>query len=348
MDKGFQSVSDFNAWVWSRVQSNYENDALRRLTIDFSRIGEGLDFNVSADIFLSTLAREILARNKTLTRVYFLFDEIDKLAEMSLAEGEARQVATELTWHFRHILSSQPTIGMVFCGSNPARTIFVRSPEAALYNSISNFELTPFGASTDLDKQRSREVVEPGALRGRYKFPDKTLGFLLKVTAGIPYYMKLVAGATYAVAQQTYLMQSDVINGLKALLEKSTGITALDSLDDPGEDELRVLYSRKERDQLLIRAVLYAAADIKSPVSAGPLMVGDLRSERSPLVSRYSMSKSEISAGLESAIQLGYLRRLKDIPAVEFSIPMLGESIRARSGALWAIINDRLEQWTTQ
>ena len=160
--------------------------------------------------------------------------------------------------------------------------------------------------------------------------------------------MKLVAGATYATAQQTYLMQSDVINGLKALLEKSTGVTALDSLDDPGEDELRVLFSRKDRDQLLIRAVLYAAADIKSPVSAGPLMVGDLRSERSPLISRYNLSRADIAAGVESAIELGYLKRLKELTAVEFGIPMLGESIRVRSGALWAMINDKLEQLNAQ
>lgn len=348
LDKRFQSVRDFNNWVWTRLQSNDENEELRNLINDFSRIGERLPFDAGADVFLTTLSKEIINRASSLSRVFFLFDEVDKLAEMHLAEGQAKDVAIELSWQFRHIIASQPTIGMVFCGSNPARTIFVRNADAALYNSIPNFELTPFGMSNELEKRRTREIVEPGVLRGRYKFPEKTLAFLVKITAGIPYYMKLVAGATYAIAQQTYLMQSDVINGLKALLEKSTGVIALDSLDDPGEDELRVLFSRKERDQLLIRAVLYAAADLKSPVSAGPLMVGDLRSERSALVSRYSLSRAEIAAGVESAIQLGYLTRLKDLAAVEFAIPMLGESIRVRSGALWAMINDKLEQLSTQ
>ncbi|WP_438299692.1 hypothetical protein [Pseudomonas sp. NMS19W] len=344
MDKGFQTVKDFNHWLWSRVQSNDENAELRDLIEDFSRIGERLPFDAGADVFISALAKEILSKSKTLTRVYFLIDEIDKLAEMSLSKGDAKNVANEITWQFRHIISSQPNIGMVFCGSNPARTMFVRNPEAALYNSIQNFDLTPFGMGSDLEKRRSREIVEPAQLRGRYKVPDKTLEFLIKVTAGIPYYMKLVAGATYAVSQQTYLMNSDVIHGLTSLLEKSTGVTALDSLDDPGEDELRVLYSREERDQMLIRAVLYAAADIRSPVSGGTLMVGELRSERSPLVARYNLSRADITSGVESAIQLGYLKRHKELAALEFSIPMLGESIRHRSGALWAIINDKLEQ----
>ncbi|APA89004.1 hypothetical protein BJG93_27470 [Paraburkholderia sprentiae WSM5005] len=348
LDKGFQSVKDFNYWVWTRVQSNDENEELRSLISDFARIGERLPFDAGTDVFLTALSKEIISRASSLSRVFYLFDEVDKLAEMHLAEGQAKDVAIELSWQFRHIIASQTAIGMVFCGSNPARTIFVRNADAALYNSIANFELTPFGMNNDLEKRRTREIVEPGVLRGRYKFPEKTLAFLVKITAGIPYYMKLVAGATYATAQQTYLMQSDVINGLKALLEKSTGVTALDSLDDPGEDELRVLFSRKDRDQLLVRAVLYAAADIKSPVSAGPLMVGDLRSERSPLVSRYNLSRAEIAAGVESAIQLGYLKRLKDLAAVEFRIPMLGESIRVRSGALWAMINDKLEQLNAQ
>lgn len=344
MDKGFQTVKDFNHWLWSRVQSNDENAELRDLIEDFSRIGERLPFDAGADVFISALAKEIISKSSTLTRVYFLLDEIDKLAEMSLSKGDAKSVANEITWQFRHIISSQPNIGMVFCGSNPARTMFVRNPEAALYNSIQNFDLTPFGMGSELEKRRSREIVEPAQLRGRYKVPDKTLEFLIKVTAGIPYYMKLVAGATYAVSQQTYLMNSDVIHGLTSLLEKSTGVTALDSLDDPGEDELRVLYSREERDQMLIRAVLYAAADIRSPVSGGTLMVGELRSERSPLVARYNLTRADITSGVESAIQLGYLKRHKELAALEFSIPMLGESIRHRSGALWAIINDKLEQ----
>ncbi|MDR5785440.1 hypothetical protein P9281_02590 [Caballeronia sp. LP003] len=348
LDKGFHSVEEFNRWVWLRVQSNEENGDLRELIDDFSRIGERLPFAAGADVFLTALSKEILNKIPKLTRVYFLFDEIDKLAEMTFSRGKGKEVATELTWQFRHILSSQPAIGIVFCGSNPARQLFVRDPAAALYNSITNFELTPFGTETDLEKHRSREVVEPGVLRGRYRFPDKTLTFLTRITAGIPYYMKLVAGATYGVAKQAYLMPSDVTNGLKALLEKSTGVTALDSLDDPGEDELRVLVARQDEDQLLIRSVLYAAAEIKSPVSSGHLMVRELSSDRSPLVSRYKLSRADINLGLESALQLGYLRRLRDIAAVEFAIPMLGESIRARSGALWAIINDKLEQRSSQ
>lgn len=348
LDKGFQSVEEFNRWVWLRVQSNEENSDLRDLIDDFSRIGEGLPFAAGADVFLTALSKEILNKIPKLTRVYFLFDEIDKLAEMTFSKGKGKEVATELTWQFRYILSSQPAIGIVFCGSNPARQLFVRDPAAALYNSITNFELTPFGTETDLQKHRSREVVEPGVLRGRYRFPDKTLTFLIRITAGIPYYMKLVAGATYGVAKQAYLMPSDVANGLTALLEKSTGVTALDSLDDPGEDELRVLVARQDEDQLLIRSVLYAAAEIKSPVSGGHLMVRELSSDRSPLVSRYKLSRADINSGLESALQLGYLRRLRDIAAVEFAIPMLGESIRARSGALWAIINDKLEQRSSQ
>lgn len=344
MDKGFQTVKEFNHWVWSRTQSNDENSELRNSIPDFARIGEKLPFDAGADIFLSALSKEIIARSEALTRVYFLLDEVDKLAEMTLSAGNAKEVADELTWQFRHIIASQPNIGMVFCGSNPARTMFVRNPKAALYNSIQNFDLTPFGTGSELEKRRSREIVEPAALRGKHKLPDKTLEFLIRVTAGIPYYMKLVAGATYAVSQQKYLMHSDVIHGLASLLSKSTGVTALDSLDDPGEDELRVLYTRDERDQLLIRAVLYSAADIRSPISGGPLMNGELRSIRSPLVGRYNISKSDINAGVESAIQLGYLKRHKELAALEFSIPMLGESIRHRSGALWAIINDKLEQ----
>lgn len=344
MDKGFQTVKDFNHWVWSRAQFNDENLELRSGIVDFARIGEQLPFASGADIFLTALAKEIISRSERLTRVYFLIDEIDKLSEMTLSGGIAKDVAVELTWQFRHIISSQPSIGMVFSGSNPARTMFVRNPQAALYNSIQNFDLIPFGTKTELQKKRAREIVEPAVLRGKYKLPDKTLEFLIKITAGIPYYMKLVAGATYAVSQQKYLMHSDVIQGLASLLDKSTGVTALDSLDDPGEDELRVLYTRDERDQLLVRAVLYSAAEIRSPISGGPLMNGELRSHRSPLVGRYNLSKSDINSGVESAIQLGYLKRHKELAALEFSIPMLGESIRHRSGALWAIINDKLEQ----
>lgn len=344
MDKGFKSAKDFNQWVWSRVNFNGENVELRSKLSEFSRIGEKLPFESGADIFLAALSKEIIARSNGLTRVYFLIDEIDKLAEMMLSGGVAKDTAVELSWQFRHIISSQSEIGMVFSGSNPARTMFVRNPQAALFNSIMNFDLIPFGVANDLERRRSREVVEPASLRGRYKLPDKTLEFLIKVTSGIPYYMKLVAGATYAVSQQKYLMHSDVIHGLTSLLNKTTGVTALDSLDDPGEDELRVLYTRNERDQLLVRAVLYSAADIRSPISGGPLMNGELRSPRSPLVSRYSLSKADINSGVDSAVQLGYLKRHRELAALEFTIPMLGESIRHRSGALWAIINDKLEQ----
>ena len=215
----------------------------------------------------------------------------------------------QLMWQLRHVLSSNANIGFVFAGSSLARRFFVESAEAAFYNSIPSLELTPFNNVTPESTLNARKVVMPLRLHGTYKLPDISLKHLLTITAGIPYYMKLVAGATYSVARQQTLLVTDVNRGLESILNKSTGITRIDSLDNPGEDELRTLYASSEIDRIMAKAVLFGIAEMRSPLDQRGVRAGELRGDRSPLVYRYKISRELIDKGISICTNLGYLTR---------------------------------------
>lgn len=205
-------------------------------------------------------------------------------------------------------------------------------------------DLTPFSANTRKAEEFSRMIVEPGNLRGRYYFPPETLGHLIWICSGIPYYMKLLAGATMAVARQRYLLKSDVNTGVQAFLSKKTGIEELDELGgDPGADELRTMALQVDRDKALTRGVLYAVAEMQSPVSGQRLHRGRILGSESPLITRYRIPQELINRGLDMAIELGLLTLSTDeYPEVYFSIPLLGESLRTAKGRNWASIDHQL------
>ena len=187
-------------------------------------------------------------------------------------------------------------------------------------------------------------ITEPGTVRGRYYFSKETLQHLIWICAGIPYYMKLLAGATIALARQRYLLKSDVSDGLQALFEKNCGINQLDEIGgDPGADELRTMALQGERDKVLVRAVLYSVAELHSPAGGGRLHRGRIFGEDSPLVSRYQLSREDIDRGVDIALDLGILATSVDrYPEIYFSIPILGESLRSAKGRNWAAIDHQL------
>jgi len=342
IDRHFESIEKFNQWVWSTLRSGKDNEGLRTRIDGLTRLGECLPFGGGAHDFIRALSELILEKVPSLNRVYFLFDEVDRLAEMQLAGGNLGSTVAQLMWQLRHVISSSPDVGIVFAGSSLARKFFVETSEAAFYNSIPRLELTPFSCFNSADAQNSRKIVMPARLHGLYKLPEHSLKHLLKITAGIPYYMKLVAGATYSVARQPTLLPTDVNRGLSAILRKSTGITRIDSLDNPGEDELRTLYASSDSDRALAKAILFAIAELRSPLDSRGIRLGELRSELSPLIFRYKLSREQIDRGVALCTDLGYLRRSQN-SELEFTIPILGESIRHRCAVLWAEIEEKLE-----
>ena len=341
-DRHFESVEKFNQWLWSTLRSGKDNEAVRRSIEGLTRLGENLPFTAGANDFIQAVSDLIRNKIPNINRVYFLFDEVDRLAEMQLAEGNLGKVVMQLMWQLRHVLSSSAEIGFLFAGSSLARKFFVEASGAAFYNSIPRLELTPFNCASEEEENISRRIVSPTRLKGQYKLPSPSLNHLLDITAGIPYYMKLVAGATYSVSRQSTILPTDVNRGLQSIFGKDTGITRIDSLDNPGEDELRTLYANSETERTLAKAVLFSMAELRSPLDFRAVRIGELRGDKSPLVSRYRISRENIDRGIAICTDLGYLRRINGFE-IEFTIPILGESIRHRNSVLWSGIEDKLE-----
>jgi hypothetical protein len=128
------------------------------------------------------------------------------------------------------------------------------------------------------------------------------------------------------------------------MLAKETGIRSIDMLENPGEDELRTLYAESVDEKVLIKGVLLAVANLRSPISGHPVNVGEIWSEKSPLVVRAGLSREIIEPALTSARDMGFLRTPPSNEyQIEFSIPLLGESMRSRFHILWANIEHKLE-----
>jgi len=346
LTSSFSSSSDFNYWLWRTLNTTAQNKELRECFDNFSEIGRELPFDADSGTFLGELADRLKATsNIPVSRVIYLIDEVDRFASMYFEGGE-KSPAIVVTWQIRELLSHRRDIGFVFAGSSAAKKIFLSRPEAPFYNTILAFELTPFSCKSSRQEDAARAVVMPLRMQGRFQLGKQTLGHLLWVCAGIPYYMKLLAGATMAVAKQPYLLVSDVNAGLRALLDKKIGISSLDDLSgDPGSDELRTIALENKQDMLLTKAVLYAVAEMHSPVSGHRLFQGKLFSAECPLVARYSMPKDKIEQGLELAIDLGILRRATDIHQdISFAIPILGEAIRLSCGSFWGTVEHQLDE----
>jgi hypothetical protein len=158
--------------------------------------------------------------------------------------------------------------------------------------------------------------------------------------------MKLVAGATFAVATQSHILVSDINAGLRALLSKNTNISKLDDMGgDPGADDLRTTITlERSSDGVLVRGVLYAVADLHSPVSGHRVLRGRVSSKESKLSLQYGLSKDSIERGIEICLKLGLLRLSASETTQElfFAIPILGESLRNSSARHWALIDHEL------
>lgn len=347
IDVTFSSAPEFNGWIWKKMVTGDANRELRNLYTDFPSLGRDLPFDADCGTFFSALSDKLLSASSiVLTRAIFLVDEVDRFASMHFEGGHKREAARDIVWQLRNMVGLRKDIGFIFAGSSAAKRIFVTDPESPFFNSISLLDLIPFSTKTKSDEEYSRMIVEPVSLRSRYHFPRETLEHLIWICSGIPYYMKLLAGATMAVARQRYLLRSDVNTGLQAMLAKKTGIEELDELGgDPGSDELRAMALEIDEDKTLARAVLYAVAEMQSPVSGQRLQRGRVLGADSPLVMRYRLSKEQINRGLKIAIDLGLLTLTPDeFPQVYFSIPLLGESLRAAKGRNWAAIDHNLLQ----
>ncbi|UPL05332.1 Archaeal ATPase [Pseudomonas sp. IsoF] len=346
LDEFFADSMAFNRWIWRRLRTFAPNRELRELYEDFEAIGRDLPFDSDTGTFIGELSDRLLKIQSDGARIIFLIDEVDRFAAMYFEGGIKRSTAVDILWQIRHTVTDRRDIGIVFAGSSAAKQVFISDAESPFYNSIDHLELTPFSCRSKAMEDASRQIVEPHRLRFKYHLPKDTLEHLVWVCAGIPYYMKLLAGATYATVKQSHILKADVNEGLRSLLGRTTGISKLDEMGgDPGSDDLRTTISiEKSSDGTLARAVLYAFADIHSPISGHKTYRGKMSSAESRLISHYSLTKAQIERGLDICIGLGLIRIIEteSVPEIDFVIPILGESLRKSSGRLWANIDHEL------
>lgn len=352
LDEHFADSVAFNKWIWRRLRSFSPNKELRELYEDFEAIGRDLPFDSDTGTFIGELSDRLLSFREDGTRIIFLIDEVDRFAAMYFEGGLKKNTAVDILWQIRHMVTDRRDIGMVFAGSSAAKQVFITDAESPFYNSIDHLELTPFSCKSKAMEDASRQIVEPHRVRFKYNLPKDSLEHLIWVCAGIPYYMKLVAGATYATAKQSHILKADVNEGLRALLGRNTGISKLDDMGgDPGSDDLRTTISiEKSIDGTLAKAVLYSFADLHSPISGHKTYRGKISSAESRLVSQYNISKAQIERGLDICIGLGLIRLIEteSVPEIDFAIPILGESLRKSSGRLWANIDHELISLTQE
>jgi|GEM_PF-3134602 len=347
VDRSFESSREFNSWVWRKIIGGIANSELRSAIPSLQNIGVELPIDEDCGTFFMTLSDRILKNpDMEFFRVIYLIDEVDRFASMHFEGGVRRDTARDVMWQIRNVIGARRDVGFVFAGSSAAKKLFVTNPESPFFNSIGLLELTPFSCESKKAEEYARAIVEPNAVRGRYYYPTDTLKHLIWICSGIPYYMKLLSGATMSLARQRYLLKTDVNEGLRGLLGRGTGISLLDDTGgEPGADELRTMALEVERDKVLARAALYAVAEMQSPVAGQKLHRGRLSGDESPLVVRYELSKPLIEKGLDIVIDLGILTLSTDrYPEVFFTIPMLGESIRTGIGRNWAYIDHQLHQ----
>ena len=346
LDESFDDNEDFNKWVWKRLRTTQANKELRDLYSNFDEIGKDLPWSADTGTFIGALADELMKATIRPNRVVFLIDEADKFASMYFFGNEKRETALNIMWQLRQLIGDRRDIGFVFAGSSAAKRIFVTNSDAPYFNGITLLELTPFSCKSVADEVSARAIVEPSRLPKIHTMPKESLEHLLWVCAGIPYYMKLVAGATFSIVKQSHILISDINDGLRALLSKSTGIPKLDDMSgDPGSDELRTMAIETGLEKILTLAVLYSVAEAHSPLGGHRLLRVNITSKDSPMVSRYRLTKKMIDRGLDLSIELGLLKVSADkIPEIDFAIPILGESIRHACGRLWSSIDHELDE----
>lgn len=352
MDEKFNSTNDFNRWIWKRLRTLPANRELNAQSKIITEIGKDLNFDNDVGTFISSLSEKLILTFKeqlnAITRVIFMFDEVDKFASMYFQSAEQRDTVNDVLWQIRSMISTSRNVGIVFAGSTAAKEIFISNPESPFYNSIEHIELTPFSCKSKSAESASRQIVEPLKLRGKFELNKRSLEHLLWVCAGIPYYMKLLAGSTYAVIKQGKIIESDINDGLNALLKKETGIAKLDGMGgEPGTDDLRTTLTLKNNnDGLIARAVLFTLAELHSPVSGHPVLRGRLSSNECKLVYEYKLTRKQINNGIDTCIKLGLIKSNhgEHIEKLYFSIPILGESIRYYSHKFWSGIHTELQE----
>ncbi|WP_273860953.1 hypothetical protein [Pseudomonas sp. LA5] len=346
LDESISDITMFNKWVWKRIRTLNPNKELRELYPDFELIGRDLPYDSDAGTFLCYISDRLLNGHSEASRIIFLIDEIDRFASMYFDSDDKKKVATDILWQIRLAISDRRDIGVVFAGSSAAKQVFISNAESPFYNSIDHMELTPFSCKTDLLEAHSRQIVEPTRIKSRHVMPKEALEHLIWICAGIPYYMKLVAGATFAVAKQSHILKGDINDGLRALLARETGIPKLDDMGgEPGSDDLRTTITlQRSFEGIVAQAVLYAFAEIHSPVSGHRTYRGKLASKESKLVYKYFLAKPIIERGIDICIGLGLIRLIENdsAPEMDFVIPILGETLRKSSGRFWATIDHEL------
>ncbi|MDQ1226981.1 hypothetical protein QE443_003142 [Pantoea ananatis] len=343
LDESFKNTIDFNKWLWRRLRTIQANKELRSSYKDFDEIGKSLDFEDDVGTFMSSLT-DLLIKNSekpaSVSRIVFMFDEVDRFASMHFSSSEQKDTVNTILWQIRTMISNSRNIGVVFAGSTAAKEIFIKNPVSPFYNSIEHIDLTPFSCKNQESEYTSRRIVEPLKFRGKFQLSKQSLEHLLWVCAGIPYYMKLLSGATYSVIRQGKIIESDINDGLYALLNKNTGISKLDGMGAAaGTDDLRTTLTLENNQAgIIARAVLFTLAELYSPVSGHSVLRGKLTSNESKLSYEYKLSKKQINDGIDTCLRLGLIDAIysENITKLYFSIPILGESIRFNSHKFWA------------
>ncbi len=351
LDDKPKSTTDFNKWIWKRLRAIQANKELRSLYNDFNEIGKDIDFDNDVGTFMSLLADLLIQyaeKALSINRVIYMLDEVDKFASMHFSSAEQMDTVNSILWQIRNMTSNSRNVGVVFAGSTAAKEIFISNPVSPFYNSIEHIELTPFSCKNKESEIASRQIVEPLKIRGKFELSKQSLEHLLWVCAGIPYYMKLLAGSTYSVIKQGKIIESDVNDGLYALLNKKTGIAKLDGMGGaPGTDDLRTTLTLKNsEDGVIARAVLFTLAELYSPVSGHEVLRGKLTSNECKLTYEYKLTKKQINDGIDTCIKLGLIKskHSDSVSKLIFSIPILGESIRFNSHKFWAEIHTELKE----
>ena len=343
------SAKLLSAFIWEQLWGNVRNrDFAQCFQPNAEDDSEPLSRRTDLQIFLQNFASLLIAKcQHPLSRIYFLFDEADRLRSMHHAADEAtRELCRALLWQVREVIQSSTDVGVVFASVGSTARLFVEKANSAFYNSIEAYELKSFSFEDSDLAEASLAIIQPVALRKEFALlPLETAEHIIRITRGVPYYMRFVAGATFAAARSRTISRSDVNRSVQMLLNRELpGVFR--EMNPPGLDELSVLDAEgNARRRVLALGVLLAAAELLNGFDHPYLLKNDLFRGDKPLKDEVRLSDTLIRDGLDVLFDLDFLGTRVTKPLhLEFRIPILGESLRAIFRTKWNEVIEELKE----
>ena len=343
------AAKPLSTFIWEQLWGNVRNRGFAQcFKPEAEDDSEPLSRNTDLQIFLQNFASLLIAKcQHSLNRIYFLFDEADRLRSMHHAAEEAtRELCRALLWQVREVIQSSTHVGVVFASVSSTARMFVEKANSAFYNSIEAYELKRFSFETPDLAEASLAIIQPAVLREEFALlPPETADHIIQITRGVPYYMRFVAGATFAAARSRTISRSDVNRGVQMLLNRELpGVFR--EMNPPGLDELSVLDAEgNARRRILALGVLLAAAELLNGFDHPYLLKNDLFRGDKPLKDEVRLSDTLIREGLELLFDLNFLSTRVTKPLhLEFTIPILGESLRAIFRTKWNEVIEDLKE----